>query len=278
MLLRPETAKSTQADKRKAVDALKEEGATLVEGTIEDTASVERACRGMDAVISCVNGPPLSHQVALASAAKKAGARRFVPSEFGVDVILTPKGSCLLFDWKRDLHQPLQKTGIAVTYVYANGFFPFWAASLGQLGLQAPPEKEVEILGEGNVKMALLDMGDIAAYTVLMLDEPKTENREVSMLPVANLYTQAELISLCERLSGKKLQRRTLSAATVDRNIEELAAIPDKMAYLIYAQIARSAWIQGLAGKRRADVLEATELFPSYRPVGVEAYLRGFLP
>ena len=277
VLLRPETATSTQADKRATLDAFQKQGATFVEGAIEDTASLERACRGVDAVISCVNGPQLQHQVALAEVARKAGARRFIPSEFGLDVVLTPKGSCLLFDWKRDLHEPLQKTGIAVTYVYSNGFFPFWAACLGQLGLVAPPEREIEVFGEGNVKMALLSMEDIAAYTVCMLDEPKTENREVSMLPSVNLVTQEELIRLWERLSQKKLHRRYLSAATLDRNIAELAAKPEKMGELIYAQIARSAWIQGIAGKRRADVLEATELFPQRPPVTVEAYLRGFL-
>jgi len=139
VLLRPDTARATVADKRALVEGFRREGAAIVEGALEDAASVQRACTGVDAVISCLNGPQLAEQVSLATVAKKAGVRRFFPSEFGFDVVAVPKNGCLLFDWKRDLHAPLEKTGIGVTYVYSNGFQTYWAGGLGQLGLMAPP-------------------------------------------------------------------------------------------------------------------------------------------
>jgi len=277
VLLRPETAKSRNPDKRDMVDGFKKHGAIHIEGSMEDTASLERACRGIDAVISCVTGPQLPHQLALATAAKKAGVQRFFPSEFGVDVTQLPKGSCLLFDWKRDLHRPLEEMGLAVTYVYSNGFQTYWAASLGQLGLMSPPKEEIQVYGKGNVKMAFVGVEDIAAYTTFMLDEPKTEKREVAITPPGNVYTQEELIALWEKLSGAKLKRRSLSAAELDQTIQKLAGQPDKMLEMIYLQIARAAWIDGLGAKRRPDVLEATQLFPQHKPVTVEAFLKRFL-
>src|SRR3974390_627444 len=77
VLVRPETARSSQPDKRALIDGFQKQGVTLREGTIESTASLEPACRGVDAVISCVNAPQLQHQVTLAAVAKQEGARRF---------------------------------------------------------------------------------------------------------------------------------------------------------------------------------------------------------
>jgi uncharacterized protein YbjT (DUF2867 family) len=103
LLLRKETVQSTNQAKRALVDGFVKQGARIIEGNMEGTASLERACAEADAVISAVSST-LAAQPALANAAKKTGrVQRFIPSEFGFDHTLAPKGTCALLDWKQGL-------------------------------------------------------------------------------------------------------------------------------------------------------------------------------
>lgn len=116
-LVRPETARSTDPAKKGLVDDFKQQGVNIIEGTVEDSASLERACAQADAVISLISGPSLAQQVNLAPAAKKSGrVRRIFPSEFGIDPKLAGQGSVALLDWKAAQHDAFNKTGVAITY------------------------------------------------------------------------------------------------------------------------------------------------------------------
>ncbi len=48
--------------------------------------SLKKAFTGVDVVVSTVNGGGFAVQENLLTAAKEAGVKRFVPSEFGVDI------------------------------------------------------------------------------------------------------------------------------------------------------------------------------------------------
>ena len=133
VLLRPETAKTTDAAKRALLDGFSKAGATIAEGSMDDNASLKKACAGIDVVIGCVNGGQLSQQPALVAAARKAGVKRFFASEWGVDSNLAEKGQVALLDWKRDLAGVFNSSGVRTTYAYDNGFATYWGASLGQL-------------------------------------------------------------------------------------------------------------------------------------------------
>lgn len=60
-------------------------GATVLGVDYADHTSLVEALQGIDVVISTFGTEGLAHQPALARAAKEAGAKLFVPSEFGVD-------------------------------------------------------------------------------------------------------------------------------------------------------------------------------------------------
>lgn len=59
------------------------DGARAVPVDYADTAALTAALRGIDVVISALGGAALLVQIQLAEAAKAAGVKLFVPSEFG---------------------------------------------------------------------------------------------------------------------------------------------------------------------------------------------------
>jgi uncharacterized protein YbjT (DUF2867 family) len=280
MLLRPQTVKTTVPAMRALIDVFVGQGAKVVEGSLEDEASVDRVCEAVDAVISCIDAGPnhLLLQAALAHAAKKLGPlRRIIPSQFGIDSRTYGEGRVTHGDSKRELQQLFDSCCVPVTYVHANGFASAWAASLGQLGLVAPPKEQINVFGDGNVKLAMVAPEDIARYTVRALDDVRAENRHVAITPAENLLTQNELIALWESKTKIRLKRHTISARELDRAIMDLAHRPDKVQELSVTQLIRAVWIDGLGGKRRPDVLELTDLYPDIPYQRVTSYLDWFI-
>lgn len=195
MLLRPETIRTTDPAKRAVIDALVSSGATILEGSLDDEASQERACADVDAVVSCVTGPQLFQQPLLAvAAAKSRRVSRFFASEWGVDPYVSALGSVRLLDWKRDLHAQFNASGVPMTYVYSNRFASYWAASLGQLGLTRPPTHEIAVFGSGNVRMPLASVPDIARLAVRMLEDERTAGQEVAIVLPDSVLSQGDLI------------------------------------------------------------------------------------
>src|SRR5687767_3486801 len=120
-LVRPATRKD--APRMKPLDAA---GATIHEGDLDNPASLLPACKAVDNVVSAVGLMQIAGQAALVKAAKEAGVKRFVPSDFGLDPKVTGPGSCLLFDWKASIHETVKKEGVPYTFVHTGGFFSFW--------------------------------------------------------------------------------------------------------------------------------------------------------
>ena len=277
MLLRPETIRTTDPAKRAVIDALVSRGATIVEGSLDDEASLERACADVDAVISCVTGPQLFQQPALAAAAAKSGrVSRFFASEWGVDPHISASGSVQLLDWKRDLQAQLDASGVRMTYVYSNGFASYWAASLGQLGLTRPPTHEITVFGSGNVRIPLATVPDIARLAVRMLEDERTAGQQVAIVLPDNVLSQRDLITIWESISGTKLTQKIVSADAMNAQLAALASDPDQMMNLIFTQLMKSAWIDGGMDAIRPGVLDAMTLYPDFHYERITEFLKQF--
>jgi len=256
-LVRPETLANTRK-----MDPIRASGAVIMEGSLEDFDSLFKACKSMDIVISAVSGAQLAQQSLLVRAAIKAKVKRFIPSDFGVDAKIAGEGSCALFDIKIKIHQAIKESGINYTFIHSNGFFEYWVYSLGQvgltIGLTAPPD-EVEFYGKGNVKFAMGSLWDIARITARTVDDPHTKNQEIAI--IANVMTQEELIQLWEEISGKRVKRKPVSLADLE-GIISTSTTPDTFMNRVLAQLKRSVWFRGDAGKASNIALDALSLYP----------------
>jgi uncharacterized protein YbjT (DUF2867 family) len=267
-LVRPATRKDPA--KMKPLQAA---GATIHEGDLADYDSLVRACRAVDTVISAVGGLQIGDEGPLVKAAKEAGVQRFVPSDFGLDPVAAGPGSCLLFDAKAAVQQSVKEAGIPYTFIHSNGFFTYWAFSLGdltRLGGPVPPD-EVNVYGDGNVMGALTSLPDIAKVTVRAVDDPRMQNKEIRI--TANTITQNLLIALWQTTSGRTVQRNGVPAADLEKIIASSTA-PDQGMTLVASQLHRSLWIRGDSVKRVPTSLEATEVYPDLKFQTIEEGFR----
>jgi uncharacterized protein YbjT (DUF2867 family) len=255
-LVRPATRKDPAK-----MQLLRAAGATLHEGDLTDYDSLLRACRSADIVISAVGGMQVGDEGALVHAVKEAGVQRFVPSDFGLDPAAAGPGSCVLFDAKAAVHKTVKASGIPYTFIHSNGFFTYWAFSLGdltRLGGKLPPD-EVNIYGDGNVMGALTSIPDVATVTVRAVSDPRMQNKEIRI--TANTITQNLLIALWQTASGQTVKRTSVPAAELEKMIARSTA-PDQGATLVVSQLHRSLWVRGDSVKRVPTSLEATEVYP----------------
>ena len=82
--------------KAQAIETLVNRGAGVVLGDVNDPPSLEAATAGVDVVVSALKGGPdiiLDGQIALAQAAAGHGVRRFLPSDFAIDLFAAPEGA-----------------------------------------------------------------------------------------------------------------------------------------------------------------------------------------
>lgn len=61
---------------------------------------------------------------------------------------------------------------------------------------------------------------DIAAYAAKALTDPRTENKRLIVAPPQNVASQNDLIALWEKVSGKQLGRKHLSATELQKQIQ----------------------------------------------------------
>lgn len=65
-----------------------------------------------------------------------------------------------------------------------------------------------------------VDQRNIAAYTAATLDDPRTQNQTLYIAPPANCFwSQNEMISLYEQLSGQQVERHPVSAEELRQRI-----------------------------------------------------------
>ena len=97
LLVRPGTL--SDPTRARAVGRLFDQRAEVIEVDLADSSSLDRATRGVEVTVSCVQSGPatiLDGQIALVDTARRNGVRRILPSDFALD----------FFDGPTELHLP----------------------------------------------------------------------------------------------------------------------------------------------------------------------------
>jgi len=104
---------------------LKEKGVHLVGGEWNSEEQLQKACKDVDVVISAVIGAEdtiKDGQLRLVEAAKRAGVKRFIPSDFAADYFRAEIGDNDHFDIRKKVAEEVKKSGIGYTF-FLNGVF-----------------------------------------------------------------------------------------------------------------------------------------------------------
>jgi uncharacterized protein YbjT (DUF2867 family) len=231
VLVRPATAGNEER-----LRPLKEFGAKIHVGDLDDYDSLVRAAGAVDRVISSVHVDSAS-EMTLVRAVRDAGVSRYVPSAgFGLDFAAAAPGSVPPLDLKRAVFDAIRQADLPYTVIYTNGFFSTWVATLGDLmrfGSSPLPPEEVTLYGDGNVPATFVSEKDIAAVTLRALNDPDALRSEIRI--AQNRTTQSEMIDLWRRVSGRSPRIVRQGGAQLETMIETAP----------WLGLLRAFWIRG---------------------------------
>ncbi len=202
---------------------LKEWGAEIVQGDLCDPETLPPALNGITAVIDAATSRPTGSltikqvdwegKVSLIQAAVEAGVERFI----FFSILNTEKfPNVPLMEIKRCTELFLAESGLKYTILQPAGFMQ---GLIGQYAVPILEGQSVWITGE-TAPMGYMDTQDIAKFAIRALEVPETANQTFPVVGT-RAWRADEIISLCERLSGKeaKIARLPLNLLRAMRRI-----------------------------------------------------------
>ncbi len=208
-----------------ALDALVARGAVVVPGDVTDPASLGPITVDVDVVISALQGGPeiiVDGQVALAVAGVRNGVRRFVPSDYAIDLFSAPQGAPQ-FDIRRQADSVIDDLPLEVVHVL-NGAFMDMMLDPGTPGLIDVDNATVTLWGTGDEPFDLTTVDDTARFIARVATDP-ADMSGVHYLSGAQT-TFNTIIEETERITGTVLTRSVLGSADDLRRITAAADDP----------------------------------------------------
>ncbi|THW88928.1 isoflavone reductase [Aureobasidium pullulans] len=187
--------RASSADKPEVQD-LKARGVAIqsidLQGSIED---MTKALEGQEVLIAILPIAATIDQIPLATAAKKAGVKRFIPTMFAP--VAPPKGLSTLRDTKEDVLNHIRRLQLPYTIIDVGWWY--------QLTLPKLPSGRIDkavsglgerIPGDGNVLSAFTHNRDVGRYVVRATLDPRTLNKFV--------FIYSEMLTM-NQISGDEL-------------------------------------------------------------------------
>jgi hypothetical protein len=224
--------------------------------------------KGVAAVITAVE--PVVHE-----AARRAGVKRFVPDEFGIDTASAPVGTGRVFDAKKQMQQLLKQhqESLPWTIVFGGGIFDYFLPNNHY-------SKGVRFLGDLHRPHCLAALPDIARFTFLAAFDPRTLNHCVAVR--TTITTQADTKALLHKLyPGEHDLEMYDDAAVLDmlakaKAAEAASPSAETSEAVEGYEIYKAVYVEGRLMYDRAapHLLDAEELWPGSKVVTPEEYMR----
>ena len=150
------------AAKGHALDALRARGAEIAYGDLAYRDALDRATRGVDVIVSAVQGGPdviVAGQLALAEAGRRNGVRRMLPSDYALDLFRATPGEHLMFDLRREADERIAATGLEHVHVLPGASMDLFLPGRGAIDLDAGT---VTYWGDGRRPIEVTSVEDTA--------------------------------------------------------------------------------------------------------------------
>jgi uncharacterized protein YbjT (DUF2867 family) len=252
------------------VSRLESLGVETVFGDVRDRASLDRACRGVDAVISTVSSVPFSYQPGindfqtvdlngvtnLIEAARANGVSHFIYTSFTGNI----NTDFPLNNAKRKVERQLQESGLVYTILRPSYFMEVWLSPV--VGFD-PANAKATIYGAGQNPISWIAIEDVARFAVTVLDNPAARNAVLEMGGPEAL-SPLQVVKMFEQAGGRSFELQFVPEETLDA---QFAAAPDPF------QKSFSGLMQFIA---RGDPIEMDETLQTFgiHPVSVEEYVQ----
>jgi uncharacterized protein YbjT (DUF2867 family) len=162
-------------------------GAAPVAADLKDFASLQRACTGIDAVITTANSVQRGGEDTvdtvdrqgnsnLIKAAREAGVRQFIfTSAFGA----TTSHPVPLLQAKAEAEETLRASGMNYTILAPHIFMDVWIPMI--VGRAIIEERPVLLIGNGERKHSFIAARDVAAFAVASVTNELAKNRKLEL-------------------------------------------------------------------------------------------------
>ena len=161
-------------------------------------------------VISVVgHTPQLECQYGLIEAAKAAGVRHFLPSDFGSDYDNIPQSSAIyepIVKPKMGVHEAVKQSGMDWTFI-ANGWFAEVVYSFPGMGVDVAA-RTVTAPASFSTTTAITALADIGRLTAAAILDPAVRNQQ---LYFGRQYTFEQIAQALEKGTGDKVTRKVRS-------------------------------------------------------------------
>ena len=216
----------TTSDPEK-VGKLSDLGVEIVEGDLRDTASLDKACAGVDAVICTVSSMPFAYQPGvndiettdlvgatnLVDAAQHAGVKHFVYISFSSHLDLAfPLGLA-----KREVEARIKGSGMAYTILRPSFFMEVW---LGPAAGFDPGNGTVTLYGDGTNPVSYIATADVAVFAAASLTVPAARNA-ILELGGPEALSQVEAKETFERALGRTIATQSVPVEALQAQLAE---------------------------------------------------------
>ncbi|MCU7551811.1 NmrA family NAD(P)-binding protein [Chitinophagaceae bacterium LB-8] len=239
----------------------------------EITENEANAFNNVYSVISAVQGGPetiINDQLRWLQAAKEAGVKRFIPSDYSFNFFNLEEGANINSDWRRSfaLQAEDRKGNVEIVHIL-NGAFLDKDVLFGFLGAFNLEKGEAYLWGNGNEKMEVTTYADTAAYIAeAALDDDSLPDKLFFAGDSLNFH---ELVKSSEAGLGSAITIRKMG--TLEDLNTEISQRMQTHPKNIFAWLPLMYWRAMLNGKGRLEA-PMNERYPNVNPIGVTDYLR----
>ena len=234
--------------------------------------SLEAALQGVHTVISCIwsFGPDFGiSQLALLKAAKHAGVKRFVPSDWATDQY----DSISVYAAKATVWNAVKMSGLEYTRFINGIWMNLWGLGTPHneaealSGYVGPPflidmkKRTALIPGDGSQKVVFTNMRDIGKFVAASLD---LQHWDPDNRIVGDEKSYAEVVDLAESITAASFEKTYYPISQIKT---VLAGNPDPE-QLFFHQFMQLIVDGGLEFKANIN-----SKFPDIKPISVEEYL-----
>ncbi|KAK0653680.1 putative pinoresinol-lariciresinol reductase 3 [Lasiodiplodia hormozganensis] len=276
--------RQSSADKPE-VKELTERGVKIViadiNGPVEKLVEIQK---GVDVTVSAIDAHSLHAQKNLATAAKQAGVKRFVPCAW---ITVAPAGGVMVTrDHKEDVYNHIKRLHLPFTVIDVGTWhqvsFPGVLPS-GRFAYAALVPMNL-VHGDGERSTVIGDLRDIGRWTARILDDERTLNKYV--LAWSDSLSDNEIFSIVEEVTGEKLQRQTLSYGELETLCKEARENYEREPTNVnfgmrqFRDYQYSKYVRGdnqVEYAKYLGYLDAQELFPDFHPITFRDFLGDLL-
>ncbi|KAK5164942.1 uncharacterized protein LTR77_009607 [Saxophila tyrrhenica] len=262
--------------------ALKDSGIELRALDLDNDSQdkIVAALEGIEILLSAVGAPGQLSQLPLATAAKTAGVKRFVPC--GYVTVIPPGGVHILRDQKEEVYNLTRRLNLPYTFIDCGWWYQISFPKLPSGKIDYAVMVDNPICGKGDVPSALTDLRDVGRYVAKVIRDERTLNKMV--LVYDEVWTQKEVWDLLEKVAGEKVERKYVSQEELEGRLGEYkkAAEADptdfmKMLHVVETQYLLSWGVRGDNTPEYAKYLgyiTSKELYPDFKPLKLEDFAR----